>query len=184
MDHLRNKVSQQHKTFNVAEPSEGHFERFMEKLGPPVALQKPGISYYLKVAAIVIGVSVSSILIYEMLRTDSINESYTFGTLSKEFRDAEDYYTNTIKAKYTEIEELQFEDPAQKKLILDELDEMDQLYNQLVKDFNTDPDNEMVVNAMIRHYQLKIEILNNILAQLEEINKLQSNLKSHENTEI
>ena len=184
MDRLRNKLSQQHRTFNVAEPSEGHFERFREKLGPPDAMQKPGISYYLKVAAIIAGVSVSSILIYEMLRPDNISESYTFGTLSQEFRDAEDYYLNTIKAKYSEIEKLQFEDPAQKKLILDELEEMDQLYNQLIKDFNTDPDNEMVVNAMIQHYQMKIQILNNILIQLEEINLLKSNLKSHENTEI
>jgi hypothetical protein len=31
---------------------------------------------------------------------------------------------------------------------------------------------------------MKIEILNNILAQLEEISILQSNLKSHEKTEI
>lgn len=183
MDRLRNKLFHQHETFNVAEPSEGHFERFREKLGPPDAVKPHGISYYLKVAAIIVGVSVSSILIYEILRPDNVSKSYTFGSLSEEFRDAEDYYMKTIQAKYSELEELQFEDPAQKKLILEELEEMDQLYNQLIKDFNSDPDNERVVNAMIRHYQMKIEILNNILIQLEEINLLKSNLKSHEKTE-
>jgi hypothetical protein len=184
MDRLRNKLSQQYETFNVAEPAEGHFERFREKLGPQISQKQHGISYYLKVAAIIVGVSVSSILVYEMLRPDKISESYTFGTLSQEFRDAEDYFLKTIQTKYSEIEQIQFDDPEQKELILKELEEMDQLYKQLVKDFNTDPDNEMVVNAMIQHYQLKINILNNILIQLEEINILKSNLKSHENTEI
>ena len=183
MNRLRNKFFHQHEAFNTAEPPEGHFERFREKLGPPEAVKRPGVTYYLKVAAIIVGVSVSSILVYEMLRPDEISEHYTFGTLSEEFRDAEDYYLKTIQVKYSEIESIEFEDPAQKKLLLEELDGMDQLYKQMVKDFKADPDNEMVVNAMIQHYQMKIEILNNILLQLEETNKLISNLKSHE-TEI
>ena len=184
MDQLRNKLFQQREIFNSAEPSEGHFERFREKLGYNESLKRHEFSYYLKVAAIVVGVSFSSILIYEMLRPDTISDPYTFGILSKEYRDAEDYFLKTIQAKYSDLDKIRFDDPAQKKLILDELEEMDQLYKQLERDFHADPDNEMVVNAMIQHYQMKIEILNNILNQLEKISNVQSNLKSHEKTEI
>ena len=184
MDRLRNIFFQQQEIFNSAEPPEGHFERFRKKLGSSESLNRYGLSYYLKVAAIVVGVSFSSILIYEMLRPDTISDPYTFGILSKEYKDAEDYYLKTIQTKYSDLDKIRFDDPAQKELIRDELGEMDQLYKQLERDFQADPDNDMIVNAMIQHYQMKIEILNNILKQLEKINSAQSNLKSHEKTEI
>ena len=61
MNSLRNKILQQYETFNASEPSEGHFERFSKKLGPTEAVKKRGIPDYLKIAAIVVGVSFLSI---------------------------------------------------------------------------------------------------------------------------
>ena len=38
------------------------------------------------------------------------------------------------------------------------------------KDLKTSPKDERVINAMIEHYQVKLEIMTNLLEQLQEIN--------------
>ena len=68
-------------------------------------------------------------------------------------------------------------------MIMEELSEMDSIYNSMKKDLKTSPNDERIINAMIEHYQLKLEVMTNLLEQLQEINT-NNKQTGHENNEI
>jgi hypothetical protein len=60
---------------------------------------------------------------------------------------------------------------------------MDKLFINLQKDLKANPGDERIINAMIRHYQMKLEVMNQVLMQLESINN-NKNLSDHESRDI
>ena len=48
---------------------------------------------------------------------------------------------------------------------------MDNMYEELQKDLKANPNDERVINAMIEHYQRKVEVMNYILSQLKEVTR-------------
>jgi uncharacterized protein (DUF305 family) len=89
--------------------------------------------------------------------------------ISDEFGEAEIYYTTLINHKYQEINKLNLEDPKQKEILRAELQEMDRLFHSLQKDFQANPTDKRIINAMISHYQLKLDVMNQIVTQLKEV---------------
>jgi len=69
-------------------------------------------------------------------------------------------------------------------MILKELKEMDEVLHSLSEELKNDPNNDRLINAMIQHYQVKLEIMNAIIAQLEEIKQITSKTNKHEGKEI
>ena len=67
-------------------------------------------------------------------------------------------------------------------MLMTELNEMDRLFHSLQEDFQANPKDERVINAMISHYQLKLEIMNQIIKQLEKVNQV--NKSYHEGKDI
>lgn len=185
MENLEQKIKENQLRFDDAEPGEGHFERFMQKLSRSRPARKFAVSYYFKVAAVLLLVSVSSILFYEMVISPRFEKNrYSFGKLSPEYREVEDYFIHTIKVKYDQLQNLDIKDNIQKDMIMEELGEMDKIYLSLSKELQNDPNNERLINAMIQHYQLKLNIINEITKQLEIIKNSASNNNQNENTEI
>ena len=84
-----------------------------------------------------------------------------------------------------ELDQFNFIDSTQKNIVMNELTEMDAMYEALKKDLTTNPDDERVINAMIQHYQLKVEVMNQIVNQLRQAKNI-NNQKSdnYESTEI
>jgi hypothetical protein len=185
MENLEKKITVNRLRFDDAEPGDGHFDRFMQKLSRIRPVRKFTIPYYLKVAIVLILVSVSSILFYELVISPSFEKNgYSFGKLSPEYREVEDYYIHSIKVKYNQLQNLDINDNIQKDMIMEELNEMDKIYQSLSKELQNDPNNERLINAMIQHYQLKLDIINEITDQLEIIKNSASNNNQNENKEI
>jgi len=46
---------------------------------------------------------------------------------------------------------------------------MDIIYKSLAEELNSENGNQMVIDAMIKHYQLKLEIMNRVLEHLHQI---------------
>jgi hypothetical protein len=185
MENLENKIIRNRPAFDNAEPADGHFDRFARKLD---RLRMPGkysLPYYLKVAGLVLLVSVSSILIYQMAMNRYYERNiYSFGKLSPEYREVEDYFIHTINTKYNALQKIDLKDSAQKTMIMNELKELDKVYRSLSKELKNDPNNERLINAMIKHYQLKLDILNEMTDQLLKIKNDISNNNHHENKDI
>jgi uncharacterized protein (DUF305 family) len=69
-------------------------------------------------------------------------------------------------------------------MLMIELEEMDRLFHSLQKDFQSNPTDQRVINAMISHYQLKLDIMSQIISQLEEVNQINNKYKKDEGKEI
>jgi hypothetical protein len=185
MENLENKIIRNRPAFDNAEPADGHFDRFIKKLGQIRQTRRYSLSYYLKVAVVLLLVSFSSILVYQMAVNRSIEKNmYSFGRLSPEYREVEDYFIHTIKTKYNDLQKLDMQDKSQKEMIMKELKEMDQIYKSLSKELENDPNNERLINAMIKHYQLKLDILNELTDQLLIIKNAISNNNQNEKQDI
>ena len=63
-----------------------------------------------------------------------------------------------------------------------ELAEMDSMFVNLQKEYNSNPNDERIINAMIEYYQTKLDIVNTIKTDLENVKQLKR--KKHENPEI
>ena len=62
-----------------------------------------------------------------------------------------------------------FDDAEEKTVLLDELKDLESYQEQLMKDLEANPDDDRVVSALIRHYQLKLEVMDQIITQLNQV---------------
>jgi hypothetical protein len=173
--------------FNIGEPRKGHFERFTQKQQARGRFRQPGFNpvFLVKAAAVTLLIMLSSLWLYEKLPagSDLLNRgSFTLADMGTEYRDAEIYYTSLINEKYREIGSFEFDNNFERDLILMELAEMDSIYRALEKELNAENGNPMIVNAMIRHFQLKLDIMGRILDQLHQVRS--ASLEGYDNETI
>jgi len=89
--------------------------------------------------------------------------------VSPEYGEVERYYVQQVNLMEDEIKALPIDDNGQEKeILLAELESMDDMYEELQKDLKANPDDERVINAMIEHYQKKVDVMTYILTQLKE----------------
>ena len=186
MDHLEKIFRENRDQFDYAEPDAGHFDRFRNKLESKRKGKKEWLTY-LKAASIVLLIVMSALWTYDNLfsRLD-LTEGTSLGEISPEYKEAEIYYTKMVESKYDEIEHYVFPgDTTQKEILKKELSDMDIMYKNLEKELQVNPKDERVIHAMIEHYELKIDVMNQILDQLKEIRNLElNNDTNHEKTNI
>ncbi len=186
MKNLDKIIQENRSDFDVFEPNEGHFERFEHKLSDFNKSKKTfTIGNFLKVASIVILVVLSGLWVYDNFESRKTNNGIALREVSPEYSEVELYYSHLVSQKYGEINQFQFMDSAQKIILMHELNEMDSIYENLKKDLITNPQDERVINAMIQHYQLKVEVMNQILQQLQQAQNInQQKSEDYESTKI
>lgn len=79
-----------------------------------------------------------------------------------------------------EFTALDLTNPEQKEVLMKEMASMDSVYTELKKELKANPDDQRIIDAMIKHYQTKIEVMSYILDQLREIKAETANPVSHE----
>jgi cytochrome c-type biogenesis protein CcmH/NrfG len=174
MNKLEDLIQSNRDKFNDLEPDEGHFERFQEKLSRHHRQNRRfpwGV--FLKAAAVAILVVLSGLWIYENVGDKESSRQLALEQVSPEVREAHFYYTSLMEEKYERIRQFDFKNEDQKEMLLQELREMDAIYSNIRDDLRANPNDSRVVSALIRHYQMKLEVMNQILNQLENINTQQ-----------
>lgn len=163
------------------EPPEGHFERFSVKLELRKETRKPTvsiISYLIKVAAVTLLVILSSLYTWDnLIRKDS--GIMTLGDVSPQYREVENYYMKQVNLMENEINTSAITSPRHKEALMKEFQSMDTVYVALQKDLKADPNNEIIINAMIEHYEKKLDIMRIIVDQLKAIRN-NNNIKNKE----
>jgi len=187
MKDLEKIIHENRSVFDSFEPDDGHFERFEQKLVRYNKKQK-SFSYglLLKAAAVAVLVVISGLWVYDKLNPaiESRN-GLALHQLSPEYNEVEIYYATLASQKFNEISSLEFADSSQKNMLLTELKQMDAVYENLKRDLKNNPSDERVINAMIQHYQMKVDIMNQILNQLHQVKALnQQKSDNYESTEI
>jgi hypothetical protein len=173
--------------FEGAEPSDGHFERFSMKL--EIRCQKNAsrrsiVPYLLRAAVVTLLVTLSSLWTWDhFIRPGS--SRMTLGQVSPQYKEVESYYIHQVNMMEGEIVNLDFKNnPEQKSLLIQEMKSMDSVYVSLQKELKTNPNDERVINAMIEHYQTKIEVMNYIVNQLRTIKNGNENKTENEKVSL
>ena len=96
--------------------------------------------------------------------------------------EADMYYTSQVKSRYDVIKEFDFDNSEEKSVLLDELNDLETYHQQMMSDLESNPDDDRVINALIRHYQIKLEVMDQIIIQLNQVKKETS--KENENESV
>ena len=165
--------------FDILEPKENHSARFLYKLNQHKNEQNKKSSFnwkpFLSIAA--------SVVLFVSLFVVSTNDTKAseLASVSPEMQQTQDFFTLTINE---ELKKLNAErNPETQELINDALAQIQQLetdYQSLKIDLSESGEDQRVIHAMISNFQNRIEILNTVLEQIENIKQLKNN--SNENS--
>jgi hypothetical protein len=187
MENIEDIIRNSKEFFDGAEPSEGHFERFRRKLEircGEKTLKRSIVPYLLKAAVVTLLVTLSSLWTWDhFIRPD--RNRMTLGEVSPQFREVENYYVHQVKLMESELVNIDLKtNNEQKKMLVTEMNSMDSVYVQLQKELKANPNDERIINAMIEHYQTKVEVMSYILSQLKAIRNENQNKKENEKTSL
>jgi len=173
--------------FEDAEPSEGHLERFNRKLEKRFqinTLKRSIVPYLLKAAVVTLLITLSSLWTWDhFIRTGSTR--MTLGQVSPQYKEVENYYVHQVNLMEGEIVNVDLKNnPAQKTMLMKEIKSMDSTYVSLQKELKANPNDERIINAMIEHYQTKLEVMTYIVNQLKTIRNGNQNKKENEKVNL
>jgi hypothetical protein len=176
MTELEKLIKDQRDMLNSEQPREGHEARFLKKLERPV--RRVNFRHVLQVAASVAIILASAVVM--------VNQNKSGGKIAKEqipagILEADQYYASQVEARYNQIQAFEFGQEEEKAVLLDELNDLDAVYQQLMGDLEANPGDERVINALIRHYPLKLEIMDQIIYQLNQLKTITSDQDENEN---
>lgn len=181
MKTIEDFIQENKEMFMYTEPAEGHFERFGERLKHQQRRNK--IRFFTRIssiAAIGLLVIASSIFIYDRY-FDTEPAFLNLRDINPQMQKVEYYYTSQIDELSTGLDSLSGDAQENiKKMMSDELAEMDSIHSKLQKKLGSNPGDDRVVNAMITYYQTKLGMMKSFVNTLTQI-KQANNSKNDEN---
>lgn len=126
--------------------------------------------HWLKVAVILVLLVNVGVLV-KMFVLNKPAQSGTTVTLSNpapSTEDAQVYYTSQIEQKLQAIRQFPPDQTGLDSAALAELQLRNSTYDALQKELKTNPGNERIHAALIQYYQMKVELLDKILDELQE----------------
>lgn len=173
--------------FEDKEPSDGHFDRFSVKLEIRCnarANKRSIVPYLLRAAVVTLLVTLSSLWTWDhFIRTGSSRT--TLGQVSPQYKEVENYYIHQVSLMEGEIVNTNpGSNPEQKEMLVKEMKSMDSAYVSLQKELKANPNDERIINAMIEHYQTKLEVMTYIVNQLKTIRNDNLNKKEDEKVSL
>jgi hypothetical protein len=173
--------------FEESEPSKGHLERFERKLEMKfgkATVKRSIVPYLLKAAVVTLLVTLSSLWTWDHFIRPSRNRM-TLSDVSPQYKEVENYYIHQVNLMENELSSVTLSnDPAHNEMLKKEMKSMDSVYVQLQKDLKANPDDERIINAMIEHYQTKVEVMSYILNQLKELRNENQNTMEDEKVSL
>jgi hypothetical protein len=187
MKNIEDLIRNNKDFFEDAEPSNGHFERFNRKLEVRFQVTAPKrsiVPYLLRAAVVTLLVTLSSLWTWDhFIRSGSSRMS--LGQVSPQYKEVENYYIHQVNMMEGEIVNIDLKNnPEQKVMLLKEMKSMDSVYVSLQKELKANPDDERIINAMIEHYQTKLEVMTYIVNQLKTIRNVNQNNTENEKVRL
>ncbi len=187
MKNIEDIIRNNKDLFEGAEPSEGHFERFNRKLEMrfhTTLTKRSIVPYLLRAAVVTLLITLSSLWTWDhFIRSD--RNKMTLGDVSPQYKEVENYYVHQVNLMESEIVNVDLKsNPEQKKILMNEMKSMDSVYVQLQKELKANPNDERIINAMIEHYQTKLEVMTFIVDQLKSIRNENQNKNENEKVNL
>lgn len=166
--------------FDIESPSAGHDLRFLNKLNNQkvTSNNKAWTGYWKPFIAI----AASVILCVSLFTvTQQPDKEMDLASLSPEMSQTQSFFTATIQQELATLNKERT--PETKVLIDDALKQLNILeveYESLKKDLAESGNDKRVIYAMISNFQSRIDLLQNVLQNIEEVKQLNKN--QNENT--
>jgi hypothetical protein len=173
--------------FEDEEPMEGHLDRFnwkLEKRLHSYATKRSIVPYLLRAAVVTLLITLSSLWTWDhFIRSD--RGRMALGDVSPQYKEVENYYVHQVNLMENELVTVDFKDNTeQKDMLQKELKSMDSVYVQLQKELKANPNDERIINAMIEHYQTKLDVMTYIVSQLKAIRNENKNKQENEKVSL
>jgi hypothetical protein len=97
-----------------------------------------------------------------------------------QLKETEIYYSQLVNSLYKEAAPLLTKNPEVREELNNDLSQLDSICADLKKDLKDNISNQEVMEALIRNYRIKINILEDMLTVLKENNNNPQKKKSHE----
>lgn len=155
------------------ELSDGHLDKFESKLNRNFKT-KQDFSMYYKIASVVVVLILSGVfLFYNSSPEEATHENspLQLGDISPELQQLEDFYLTSINYELATLET----DHNFKEVVdgyLEELKIIDSEYQDLQKELNETGVSENLIDAMLKNLQLRLELLQNLKSQLNDLKTL------------
>ena len=152
-------------TFDIDEPSPDHIDKFRDKLDNYHVNYKRGKFYkFLGYAASIAAVFILIFIVVRTLPQFSLQNNGS-NEITQELEEIETYFMSRIETNYEALNKGLDKCPKQKEEASSCFKELDESFKNLQKDLLENPGDEHVINAVINYYQLKLEIINQIIRQ-------------------
>jgi len=172
-ENLENLFDRLHDDFDFEEPKAGHQERFMEKLNRSngvVSLSRK--RNWWKPLSIAASIALVGVLGFQLFNGQpTIKEQVV--QIAPEVSETEFYFANLIEQQVQLLKEEK--SPETAKLVDDtlvKLAELESDYKKLEQELISGGNSKMILNAMIINFQIRIDLLEEVMANVETIKNL------------
>lgn len=149
--------------FDFQEPQSGHLARFERKLNHPKQINKTSWKW-LSVAASVV------LIVGFWLGSTHQKQQMELADVSPKMQEVQHYFVTTIENELKTVESSRsLETETIIEQALDQLEELEEQYNVFLLELNSVGNQAKIINAMIINYQERLQILENVLQQIEQI---------------
>ncbi len=166
MNNLEKFIEHNREAFDIEEPNPGHFNRFKAR----IYYKKPLWPEILKIAAaIFVGVLISG-AIYQFAEEFEPESRAAINTvLPVEFLEARYFYETEINSRLEFLKSAKSNDNISVETILQDINDMDASLQTLRTELLQSPGDERIMNTIIMHYKIKLEILDDVISGLQDI---------------
>ena len=164
--------------FDIETPNTNHEKRFLEKLQSSKVTETNSDKKSFRFWKPLLAVAASLVLIVTLVvGSNSQEETYDLASVSPEMADTQDYFTTVITEELTKLENVSTEE--NKTIVNDAIKRINLLekeYNALKQDLQVSGNDKRVIYAMISNFQNRIDILQTVLLQIENVKQLKQQI--------
>ncbi len=166
MDKLEKYILDNRNDLDRYNPDSSVWER-IEKNTPK---KKPSFRKIFSRAAVVVLIAGLSFVAYFYFTTASQinNDGSSDGYLPSHLRETEIYYTIKVNGLLEKTKPLLTDKPGLEKELMKDISVLDSICIQIKNDLKDNISNQEVIEALILNYRIKVDILEEMLAVLEE----------------
>ncbi len=128
----------------------------------------------LKIAASIL-ILISGVSVYNLSNISGFNQNLQNNTVHNELRDIDTYYKGLVSFQVQLVKNNQKLQSKDKKEFLSFMDELDKEYDALKLEMAKNLNNEYILEAIINNYKKRIELIENLLKQINNSKKIDSN---------
>lgn len=170
-DYIEKLVLDNLDGLNDQEPPEGHFERFEAQLKEEGKVKSFSWNRVWRVAAAVVFVLLA-VNQGRIWLTPEEAAPISLATLSPEYAEVEYFYTSSIQHginTWNDLAEGGVVSEEENKIMQQELKDFEVRFEEIQKEFEANPYDERVIQAMLEYYQAKLNVITMIVNKLQEV---------------